>query len=311
VRVILDVDTGVDDAVALALAASHPALQVEAVTTVAGNVSLDQTTRNTLRVLDWIGASHVPVARGAPAGLSGAFLDASHWHGPDGLGGARLPESERQPIADGVSYLVERITSEPPGTLSLICTGPLTNVALALQREPRLPRLVREVVLMGGAARPPGNVTPVAEFNIHADPIAAALVFEQDWPITMVGLDVTSKVRFARADRDRLASASAPGAVLLREVSRFLFDTRGLDHMLLHDALAVAVAADPSIVTTLNRQVRVETRGEHTLGQTVVDFRTAAQGVSEDGATRVCVDVEVSRFRAMLFGALDLEDLLT
>ncbi|MBV9171769.1 MAG: nucleoside hydrolase [Chloroflexi bacterium] len=309
-RVIMDVDTGVDDAVALALAVRHPGIQLEAVSTVAGNVSLEQTTRNTLRVLDWLGATHVPVARGAAVGLSGPFKDASHWHGPDGLGGARLPESPREAIDDGVSYLLDRIHAEPPGTFVLVCTAPLTNLALAVEREPRLPSMVREVVLMGGAARAPGNVTPVAEFNIRADALAAARVFEQDWRVTMVGLDVTREVQITRADRDRLAQLSSPDAVLLREVTRFLFDTRGFDSMLVHDALAVAVGVDPSIVTMVERDVRVETRGEHTLGQTVVDLRTHAQGGTESGRTRVCMRVDVQRFRKLLFGTLGLELLL-
>jgi inosine-uridine nucleoside N-ribohydrolase len=309
-RVIMDVDTGVDDAVALALAARHPSIQLEAVITVAGNVSLEQTTRNTLCVLDWLGAVQVPVARGAGVGLSGPFKDASHWHGPDGLGDARLPPSSRAALSDGVNYLVERITSEPDGEFTLLCTAPLTNLAMAIEREPRLPGMVRQVVLMGGAVRPPGNVTAVAEFNIHADPRAAARVFEQDWPITMVGLDVTRQVHFSRADRDRLADASSPEAVLLREVTRFLFDTRGLDSMLVHDALAVAVAVDPGLVTMLEREVRVETRGEHTLGQTVVDLRTRTQGGTDTGPTRVCMDVDVPRFRALLLRTLALEQWL-
>ena len=298
-RVIMDVDTGIDDALALALAVRHPGIQLEAVLTVAGNVSLEQTTRNTLCVLDWLGATGVPVYAGAERGLSGPFADASHWHGPDGLGGAQLPASRRQAGTDAVGYLIERLRAEP-GAVTLVCTAPLTNLALALEREPALAEAVRGVVLMGGAARPPGNVTPVAEFNIHADPLAAARVFEQPWPITMVGLDVTRRAELSRAERDALAGTTSAEAVLVREVTRFIFEERRLERVLLHDALAVAVAIEPGLVTTIERNVAVETRGEHTLGQTVVDPRTTVQGGSASGRTQVCLDVDAPRFKTLL-----------
>ena len=299
-RVIMDVDTGIDDALALALAVRHPALQLEAVVTVAGNVSLAQTTRNTLCVLDWLGATSVPVFAGSDQALSGPFADASLWHGPDGLGGAHLPDSSRAAEPDGVAALIDRVLAAP-GALTLICTAPLTNIALALDREPRLAACVQQVVLMGGVARPPGNVTPVAEFNIHADPLAAARVFEQPWPITMVGLDVTQRAMLTRAEREALAGQTSPAAVLVYEATRFIFDERRLDRVILHDALAVGVAIDPSLVTTIERDVRVETKGEHTLGQTVVDLRTSVQGRPAGGTTKVCIDVDVARFKRLLY----------
>lgn len=304
VRMIMDVDTGVDDALALALAVRHPDVTLEAVLTAAGNVGLDLTTRNTLRVLDWLGASDVPVAAGADRPLSGAAVDAGHWHGADGLGGAQLPDSHRQARADGVSYLIERVKAEP-GEYTLVCVGPLTNTALALTRWPELATSVREVVLMGGAAHLPGNVTPVAEFNIYADPAAAAIVFQQPWRVTMVGLDVTNQVTLSRAERDALAQHTSPEAVLVSEVTRHLFDIRGVDAIALHDPLAVAVAIQPELVTTIERAVRVEARGEHTLGQTVVDFRPHAP-TAPPTRTRVAMDVDVPRFRALFLGTLGL-----
>jgi purine nucleosidase len=296
VRVIMDVDTGVDDALAMALAVRHPDVTLEAVITVAGNVGLDLTTRNTLRVLDWLGAVDVPVAAGADRPLAGAVIDAGHWHGVDGLGGATLPESRRQAQDDGVGYLIELVMAAP-GELTLVCTGPLTNIALALGRRPALAESVREVVLMGGAARLPGNVTPVAEFNIYADPQAAAIVFQQAWRVTMVGLDVTNQVHLTRAERDALAGHTSPEAVLVREVTRHLYDLRQVDAMALHDPLAVAVAIQPDLVTTIEREVHVETRGEHTLGQTVVDLRPFAPA-ARPTQTRVAMEVDVARFRA-------------
>jgi inosine-uridine nucleoside N-ribohydrolase len=302
-RVILDVDTGVDDALALALAVRHPQIQLEAVTTVAGNVGLELTTQNTLTVLDWLGASDVPVAAGADRPLIGPAREASHWHGPDGLGGAQLPASGRRAMDKAADYLVERIMAAP-GEISLVCTAPLTNLAHAIQRNPNVVQAVKQVVLMGGVARPPGNVTPTAEFNVYADPHAAALVFEQDWPLSMVGLDVTNQVVLTRAERDALAERTTPEAVLVREVTRHLFDVRGVEAMALHDPLAVGVAVQPDLVTRVERDVAVETRGELTLGQTVVDLRSSAPPLRR--RTRVCEQVDAARFKALFFETLGL-----
>jgi inosine-uridine nucleoside N-ribohydrolase len=304
VRMILDVDTGVDDALALALAVRHPDIQLEAVLTVAGNVGLDLTTRNTLRVLDWLAASHIAVAAGADRPLKGVRREATRWHGSDGLGGAALPEAARHARTDAVDYLIERVMAEP-GELTLVCTAPLTNLALAVQRRPELASAVRRVVLMGGVARPPGNVTPVAEFNIYADPDAAAVVFGQSWPVTMVGLDVTTRVQLTRADLEAVACQTSPEAVLVREVTRQLLERPDVPGMAMHDPLAVAVAVMPDLVTTRDVPVEIETIGQHTRGQTVVDLRPAQEAPLR--TTRVCMDVDAERFRALFFETLGLQ----
>jgi len=304
-RLVLDVDTGVDDALALTLAVRHPDIELEAVITVAGNVGLELTTRNTLRVLDWLGATDVPVAAGAAGPIEGPAREADHWHGVDGLGGATLPESVRTAVGDGVGYLIERLLAEP-GELTVVCVGPLTNLALAVQRQPDVVQAVREVVLMGGAARPPGNVTPVAEFNIYADPRAAEIVFGQPWRLTMVGLDVTNRVQLTRRDRDALAGVDTAESRLVREVTRLHFDERGLEAIALHDPLAVAVAFDPTLVTVVETEVLVETQGEHTSGQTVVDLRIRRDADPKVMRKRVCVDVDVGRARRAFFEALRL-----
>lgn len=278
----------------------HPEVQLEAVVTVAGNVGVDLTTRNTLRVLDWLGATEVPVYVGAGRPLRGQVREASHWHGVDGLGGAELPESIRSAHPHGVDFLCERLLAEP-GELTLVCTAPLTNIALAVQREPRVVESVNAIVLMGGAARLPGNVTPVAEFNIYADPDAAAVVFEQRWPITMVGLDVTERVTLSRAERDGLTQQS-PEIVLLREVTRHQFDVRQVQSMALHDPLALLVAVESDLVTTLPYDVHVETRGDHTIGQTVVDLRRLAPAPRLN--TRVCTEVDAARAKQRFFATL-------
>jgi purine nucleosidase len=271
------------------------------VLSVAGNVGVELTTRNTLRVLDWLGASDVPVYAGAERPLRGEVREASHWHATDGLGGARLPESTRAALPNAVDFLIEQLM-QSPGEITLVCTGPLTNLALAVQREPRIAPAA--VVLMGGAATVPGNVTPVAEFNIYADPDAAALVFQQDWPIVMVGLDVTEQVRLTRAERQAFDGRSEPEAILVREVTRHLFDGREVPAMALHDPLAVLVAADPDLVKTLHQDVAVETRGEHTLGQTVVDVRRSAPPPTL--RTQVCSEVDAARAREQFFSILGL-----
>jgi purine nucleosidase len=198
---------------------------------------------------------------------------------------------------------MESLIAEP-GEFTLVCTRPLSNLARAVQREPRIVECVREVVVMGGVMLPPGNVTATAEFNIYADPYAAAIVFQQTWPLTMVGLDVTNQVNLTRRDREALLSNDSSEAVLIREVTRHLFDTRQVDAMALHDPLALAVAVHPDLVTTIHKDIDVETTGIYTLGQTVVDLRpTAAPPIRN---TRVCTQVDVPRFWKLFFKTLGL-----
>ncbi len=301
---ILVVDTGIDDALALALAVRHPRIQLEAVVTSWGNIGLDLVNDNTLRVLDWLGANDVPVVSGADRPLVGDAIDAGHFHGQDGLGGAQLPASARSVLEDGVDYLIGRLMAAP-GELSLVCTGPFTNLALAVQQEPRVVECVREVVVMGGTAQLPGNVTPVAEFNVAADPEAAAIVFKQTWPVTMIGLDVTNKVVLGAAEVRRLENESSIEAVLTREVTRYLFEQRAMESMALHDPLAVGVALDHSLVTVSSGPVHVETRGEYTRGQTVFDLRPWV--VQPPSTTHVALHVDAQRFRTMFFQTLGLQ----
>jgi inosine-uridine nucleoside N-ribohydrolase len=304
---ILVVDTGVDDALALALAVRHPQIQLEAVLTSWGNVGLDLVNSNTLRVLDWLGATHVPVLSGADRPLVDPAIDAAHFHGQDGLGGARLPPSPRSASGDAVAYLIQRLMAEP-GELSVVCTGPFTNLALAVQQEPRVVDCVREVVVMGGTAHLPGNVTPVAEFNVGADPEAAAIVFDQTWSVTMVGLDVTNQVVLRAQEVRQLDGDSSAEAVLTREVTRRLFQEQARESMALHDPLAVGVALDHSLVTLTHGPVHVETRGEYTRGQTVFDLRPWAS--RPPSTTRVALEVDAERFRRMFLMTLGLGPLL-
>jgi purine nucleosidase len=202
-KIIIDCDPGIDDAMALVFAHGDPGLEVLGITTVAGNVGLDKTTANALRVRDFIGMRDVPVVPGSPGPLLRPVLDARDVHGASGLAGARLPGATSEPAAGhAVDYLIDEI-SAAPGEITLIAMGPLTNIAVAVRRHPALISLVREFVIMGGSAGR-GNVTPAAEFNMAADPEAAAIAFGAGWTVTMVGLDVTLRTRVTADVRERM-----------------------------------------------------------------------------------------------------------
>jgi purine nucleosidase len=268
--VVLDVDTGTDDALALAYAVASPRIELVAVTTVAGNVDVGKTTANTLAVLDWLGAGDVPVHRGASRPLARPHRDASYFHDEGGLGGARLPKSTRSIGADKGPAALIRLARQRPGELTLVALGPLTNLAIALNVEPELPDLLKSVVVMGGAYTVPGNTTPAAEFNILVDPEAADQVFRAPFPhLTAVGLDVTEQVALTRDDWDAVNEASSlpRPASLLREVGRSAFSTLGHDRFSLHDPLSVAVAIDPTLIAVRDLAIAVNTV-EPELGRT-------------------------------------------
>ncbi len=257
---ILDVDTGTDDALALAYAVTSNRIELVAVTTVAGNVSVERTTANTLSVLDWLGAK-VPVHRGASRPLVRPHQDAAYFYDEGGLGGAQLPRSTVAIGADRGPAALIRLARLRPGELTLVMLGPLTNLAIALNVEPELPQLLKSVVVMGGAYAVPGNTTPAAEFNILVDPEAAEQVFTAPFSdLTAVGLDVTEQVALTRDDWDAVNSAdSLPApARLLRAVGTFAFSRLGRDRFSLHDPLAVAVAVDRTLIGVKELAIAVE-----------------------------------------------------
>jgi purine nucleosidase len=288
VPLILDVDTGSDDALALAYAVASSRIDLIAVTTVAGNIDVEKATANTLAVLDWLGTSHVPVHRGASHPLVRPHQDAAYFHHEGGLGGARLPASTRAIGDDRGPAALIRLARERPGELTLVACGPLTNLAIALNVEPSLPGLLRSVVVMGGAFTVPGNTTPVAEFNILVDPEAAVQVFAAPFPeLTVVGLDVTERVALTRDDwRAVLADSSLPpAAALFGEVGRFAFATLGREQFPLHDPLAVAVAVEPGLVGVEEARVEVET----------ADAGSGRTRIVGPGGTRVALSVAAER----------------
>ena len=299
VPVILDVDTGVDDALALALGVRSERVDLVAVTTVAGNVGVAQATANTLTVLDWLGATGVPVHRGASHPLVRAHEDASFVHGTDGLGNADLPRSSRDVAADRGPAAMVRLLRERPGEIALVAVGPLTNVAIALNVEPRIAEWAAQLVVMGGAYREPGNVTPRAEYNLYADPEAAAQVFAAPWRrLVAVGLDVSHRTPLSRRAWEAARDRPNPAAQLVHRVCARTFTERALDGFYLHDPLALAVAIDPTLVTLEPATVAVGLEGD-ARGET---------RITGPGDGLVATGVDAPRFLAAFGGALGLPE---
>jgi inosine-uridine nucleoside N-ribohydrolase len=268
--IILDCDPGIDDALAIAFAARHPGIELAGITTVAGNVGLDKTTANALAVADFVGAATVPVTAGCPAPLLRPARDARDVHGDTGLGGAVLPASSREPTAGhAVDFIISTIAAAP-GEITLVATGPLTNIALALRREPRLAGWVRDFVIMGGSAGR-GNVTPAAEFNIWSDPEAAAVVFGAGWMVRMIGLDVTLRARATGDVRAAMSEFGRLGSELLLPALARYTDSAAGDPAV-HDVCAVVSVAEPELFGLVPALVQVETTGLLTSGMTVTEF---------------------------------------
>jgi inosine-uridine nucleoside N-ribohydrolase len=301
-RIVLDVDTGIDDAWALIYALRSPCFEVLGITTVFGNADIDTTTRNTLIMTDLL-QSPVPVFRGSAAPLCrGWDGPVPRYHGYNGLGDAPLPTTARHAESlEAVSFL-HQVVRQFPHQVTLVTLARLTNVARLLLFDPATVGLIRRLVIMGGAAFVPGNVTPVAEANIWGDPEAADLVMHSGIPMTMVGLDVTHQARLSREDLSRLDPALAYASIM-REATEFYIHAYETDNSAfegwcpIHDPLAVAVAEDPTLVTTRRYPVRVESQGRFTTGMTVVDARNATQSVGVDVAVSLDAEEFLRRFR--------------
>lgn len=296
-RVILDVDTGVDDALAIMLAVRSPELEVLGITTVSGNVPVAQCTANTLLTLEVLDTPNVPVVSGAAAPLVREAFTAAEVHGSDGLGNmtARYPTPLRQATQGAVGFLLEMIRRFP-GELTLVATGPLTNVAMAIQQDREAMRGVHGITVMGGAIRVPGNVGPMTEFNFAVDPEAAAIVLGAGLPIRLVPLDVTEQVVLSREAVEEgrgIGKLQAFIRDMTAATMAFHREHEGFDGMFLHDPLAVGVVADPSLVRAQPMAVAVERRGELTSGMAVADLRRRSRATP---TASVCVEVEAARF---------------
>jgi purine nucleosidase/pyrimidine-specific ribonucleoside hydrolase len=304
IPIVLDCDPGHDDAIALLLALASPELELRAVTTTHGNQTLEKTTANALRVLELAGRTDVPVARGADRPLVRELTVAAHVHGESGLDGPTLPPATTTPVhLDAVSEIA-RIVAESERAVTLVPTGPLTNVARYLGEHGT--KGIERIVLMGGAIAE-GNMTPAAEFNIWADPEAAAAVFACGLDVTMIGLDVTHQAVTTREIQDRLRAGGRVGTVVAELVDFFTVyhrETYGWEGAPIHDAVAVAHVIDPTLVTTRRRNVEVELASDLCRGRTVVDLwsrtrRTPNADVGVTLATGRFFDLLVERIATL------------
>ena len=304
-KIILDCDPGHDDAVAMLLAWGNPEIDLIAVTTVYGNQTIEKVTRNALAIASVAGISGIPFARGAHRPLVRTVETAESIHGESGLDGPELPAAtfELDP-RHAVDLIIDEIMGNEPGTVTLVPTGALTNIALAVRKEPRIAARVKEVVLMGGGYNV-GNWSATSEFNIVIDPEAAHIVFNEAWPLTMVGLDVTHQ---ALATPDVVAGITGIGTGPARFVGELMDffahtykDAQGFDHPPVHDPVAVAYVIDPSVLTVRKTPLDVELTGTITLGMTVADFRSPAP---DDCTTQVATAIDGPRFWALVTDAV-------
>jgi inosine-uridine nucleoside N-ribohydrolase len=299
-KILLDCDPGHDDAIALLLALASPELELLGVTTVAGNQTLEKTTANAIRLLEFVARTEVPVAAGADRPLVREQYVASYVHGETGLDGPDLPPPQGEPLdRHAVDFLADRIR-EHGGNVTLVPTGPLTNIALLLALHPDA--RPDRIVLMGGAIAE-GNVTPAAEFNIWADPEAAARVFDSGLDVTMVGLDVTHKALFRAADVGRLAGrVGRMVAELLEFYGHFHKEVYNFDGSPIHDAVAVASVIRGDIVKTEHLNTEIDVESELCRGRTVVDVWRRS---GREPNSHVGVDIDADGFRDLLIERLN------
>lgn len=301
-KIIIDTDPGQDDAVAILLALASPELEVLGITAVAGNVPLALTARNIRVVCELAGRPDVPCLAGADRPLLRPLITAEYVHGKSGLDGADLPEPTMPLDArHAVDFIIETVMREGEGEVTLCVLGPQTNVAMALAREPRLARRLREIVFMGGGFFEGGNTTPAAEFNILVDPHAAALVVASGVPLTMVPLDVShralttrARIEAIRALGTRVATATAGW---LDFFERFDIAKYGSDGGPLHDPCVIAWLVDPTIFSGRPCNLAIETASELTMGMTVVDWWGVT---SRPKNANVLRDLDADRFYALL-----------
>lgn len=306
-KIILDCDPGHDDAVAILLALGNPEIDLLGVTTVGGNQSLEKVTTNARAVLEKAHAPHVPVHAGCDRPIVRPQEVAASIHGESGLDGVELPVPTR-PLDEGhaVNWIIETIMANEPGTVTLVPTGPLTNIAMAARMEPRIVERVKEVVLMGGGYHV-GNWSPVAEFNIKVDPEAAHIVFNEAWPVTMVGLDLTHQALCTPEVQSRIEGIGTDLAMFVSGLMDFFRETYRNNQDFIdppvHDPCTVAYLIDPSVVSTRRCPLDVEIHGELTLGMTVADLR-GPEPPADQCHTQVAVDLDFKRFWDLVADAI-------
>lgn len=310
-KIIIDTDPGTDDAMAIMLALNSPELDVRALTVVAGNVIEPQGLDNALRMLSLANRCDIPVAPGAEHPLAQKLITAEFWHGQNGLANIELPASKCHVDPRRAEDLIIQMVHAAPHEITLVPVGPLTNIALALKKDPTIVPLVKEVIIMGGSISG-GNVDAAAEANIANDPEAAQIVFQAGWPLTMVGLDVGNKTLLTKKYLAQIGEVHTPVSDFIYKVASFLIDLSakyGSPGTPMYDPLAVGVAIDASLVTAPAMHVDVETRGEFTRGETVANRqgyieknvlhgdRYIIEGLEKvEPNAKVCTDVQADRF---------------
>ncbi|GMA20633.1 nucleoside hydrolase [Arsenicicoccus piscis] len=304
-KIILDCDPGHDDAVAMILAHGNPEIELVAITTVAGNQTLEKVTTNALSVATVIGLTGIPIAKGCDRPLVRQQEVAESVHGESGMEGPRQrPATTELDPRHAVDVIIETVMAHEPGEITIVPTGALTNIALAARKEPAIVDRVREVVLMGGGFHE-GNWSPVAEFNIKIDPEAAHIVFSEPWPVTMVGLDLTHQALATPEVVEQVkAVGTTPGEFVLDLFEFFTEayrDNQGFDYPPVHDPCAVAYVADPTVMTVRKAPVDIELTGTLTLGMTVTDLRGPAP---DDCHTQVAVELDRDKFWGLVVDAL-------
>jgi purine nucleosidase len=295
-RIIIDTDPGVDDAFTFLLALASPEIKLEALTTTQGNVTVEKATRNALSVLELGNASHIPVAQGSVLPLVQPLRASAHVHGESGIGNAELPEPQATPVpGHAVDYLIDRVLSEPD-EISIFPIGPMTNIAMAIRKEPRFAKAVRELVIMGGAIQEAGNMTPLAEFNIYVDPHAAHIVFHSGIPMTLIPLDVTHKCLLKQEHVDRLMKVDSPVTRFLRDaIDVYLKASIQLGHegCALHDPLTLATIIAPELLTMKEYYVDVDISGGVSMGKTFADIFNVTK---KPANIKVAMDVRGEEF---------------
>jgi inosine-uridine nucleoside N-ribohydrolase len=326
-KIIFDTDPGTDDAMALMLAFNSPELDIRAITVVPGNVTAKQGLENALRMTSLAKRCDIPVAGGAQHPLFQKLITAEFWHGKNGLANIELPPSKCKVDRRFAPDLIIEIIHAAPHEITLVPVGPLTNIALAIEKDPSIISLVKEVILMGGSIKG-GNVNAAAEANIYNDPEAAQIVFQAGWPLTMVGLDVGDKTLLGRKYLGELASTHGPMNDFTYQVAKFLVELSekyGYSGTPMYDPLAVGVAIDSTLVTAPSMHVEVETRGEFTRGETVANRRNEIErnvfhrfpvssgegdryiieGLDKvEPNAKVCIEVQANKFLEMFVSRL-------
>jgi len=301
-KIIIDTDPGQDDAAAIMLALGSPELQILGLTTVAGNVPLALTARNARIILEFCSRTDVKVYAGADRPIARPLITAEHVHGKTGLDGPELHEP-KLPLEEqhAVDFIIETLKREPAGAVTLCTLGPLTNIAMALEKAPEIAGRIHELVMMGGGFFEGGNITPAAEFNIYVDPEAAAAVFKAGIPIVMMPLDVTHKVLTLKSRVARLREIGSRPARALVEMldffERFDVEKYGSDGGPLHDPTVIAYLLKPELFAGRNCNVEVETTSPLTVGMTVVDWW---QVTGREHNAMVMKDVDADGFFALL-----------